>query len=143
MGTTSRRRRYRRDIPGGEFTPYDPKNPEADGLTQAELKKFHLKEPRPITYEDGIMMTAGQHKGAMLLTLLHDAGDDVDAIVYDDDNIKHVANVYAAVLARGKEITAFHYTREEVNIKKFDYGSKKDVTKRWQRLTSVLEEVLN
>lgn len=131
------------DIPGGEFIPYDPEHPERDGLTKDELKKFHLKSPQPITYEDGIMMTAGQHKGAMLLTLLHDAGDDVDAIVYDDDNIKHVANVYAAVLARGKEISAFHYTREAPNIKKFDYGSKKDVTKRWQKLSSVLEEVLN
>lgn len=131
------------NIPGGSFLPYDLENPEKDGLTEAELDKFNLSVPRLITYENGIMMTAGQHKGAMLLTLLHDTKDDVDAIVYDDDNIRHVANVYSAVLARGKEITAFRYTREEPNIKKFDYGSKKDVNRRWRKLTSVLEEVLN
>lgn len=132
-----------RNIPGGNFLPYDPENPEKDGLTKEELDKFNLGTPRPINYENGIMMTAGQHKGAMLLTLLNDSKDDFDAIVYDDDNIRHVANVYSAVLARGKEITAFHYKREEPNIKKFDYGSKKDVNRRWRKLTNVLDEVLN
>jgi hypothetical protein len=131
------------NLPRGEFLPYDLDHPEKDGLTKDEVDKFNLKAAKPINYENGIMMTAGQHKGAMLLTLLHDAGDDVDAIVYDDDNIKHVANVYAAVLARGKEISAFHYTREDKNIKGFDYGSKKDVEKRWRRLSEALEEVLN
>jgi len=132
-----------RDVPGGEYLPYDPEHPEKDGLTKEELAKFHLAKPRPISYDNGIMMTAGQHKGAMLLTLLHDTKDDIDVIVYDDDNIRHVANVYAAVLARGREITAFHYTREDQNIKKFDYDSKKDVTRRWRKLQSVLDEVLN
>jgi uncharacterized protein DUF2608 len=132
-----------RDVPGGEYLPYDPEHPEKDGLTKDEMAKFDLGKPQPISYDDGIMMTAGQHKGAMLLTLLHDTKDDIDAIVYDDDNIRHVANVYAAALARGREITAFHYTREDANIKKFNYGSKKDTTRRWRKLQSVLEEVLN
>jgi hypothetical protein len=132
-----------RDVPGGEYLPYEPDSPEKDGLTKDELTKFHLGKPQKISYEEGIMMTAGQHKGAMLLTLLHDTKDDIDAIVYDDDNIRHVANVYAAVLARGREITAFHYTREDANIKKFNYGSKKDSTRRWRKLHGVLEEVLN
>ena len=130
------------DIPGGTYTPYDPEHPEADGLTPAELAAFHLGKPRPISYENGIMMTAGQHKGAMLLTLLHDASGDIDAVVYDDDNIRHVGGVYAAVLARGKEIAAFHYTREDANVKKFQYGSKRDVDCRWRKLNCVMEEVL-
>ena len=121
-------------MPGGEYLPYDQNNPEKDGLTKDELEKFHLGKPQKISYDDGIMMTAGQHKGAMLLTLLHDTKGDIDAIVYDDDNIRHVSNVYAAVLDRDREITAFHYKREEPNIKKFDYGSKKDTTRRWRKL---------
>jgi Protein of unknown function (DUF2608) len=128
---------------GGNFLPYDPENPVKDGLTKAEIERFHLTKPRPINYENGILMTAGQHKGAMLLTLLHDASNDVDAVVYVDDNILHVANVYAAMLARSKEITAFRYTREEPNVRKFDFGSKKDVDTRWRKLSRVLEEVLN
>ena len=46
-----------------------------------------------MSYENGILMTSGQNKGAMLLMLLHSAKDPVDAVVYDDDNIRHVANV--------------------------------------------------
>jgi len=130
-------------LAGGSFQPYDPENPVKDGLTRAEIERFHLKDPQPISYENGIMMTAGQHKGAMLLTLLHDAASDIDAVVYDDDNIRHVANVYAAMLARGKEITAFHYTREEPNVKKFHYGSKQNVDRQWKQVSTVLEEVLN
>lgn len=132
-----------RKLPEGTFQPYDPNDPVKDGLTKAEIERFHLSDPRPISYENGIMMTAGQHKGAMLLTLLHDAANDIDAVVYDDDNIRHVANVYAAVLARGKEITAFNYTREEPNIKKFQYGDKKYVDQQWKQISKVLEEVLN
>jgi hypothetical protein len=132
-----------KDLPRGSFMPYDPKDPKRDGLTKEELTAYGLKEPKEVTYENGVMMTSGQHKGAMLLTLLHDAGNEVDAIVYDDDNIKHVANVYGAVLARGKEITAFHYTREDANVKKFNYSNKQDVDRRWKKLNSVLEEVLN
>ncbi len=130
------------NVPCGSFIPYELDHPEHDGLTKAEMAKFHLSTPRPISYENGILMTAGQHKGAMLLMLLHNAQDTVDAVVYDDDNIRHVAAVYAAVLARGKEITAFHYTREEANVKKFDYGSKKDVNHRWRMLDRALQEVL-
>jgi hypothetical protein len=131
-----------KNVQTGEFMPYNPEDPVKDGLTKAEIERFHLNKPRPITYENGIMMTAGQHKGAMLLTMLHDAANDIDAVVYDDDNIRHAANVYAAMLARGKEITAFQYTREEPNVRKFDFGSKKDVDARWRKLNGVLEEVL-
>jgi|SRR4051794_3839881 hypothetical protein len=130
------------DVPGGTFLPYDVEHPEKAGLTPAEMKKFHLSEPKPVSYENGILMTGGQNKGAMLLMLLHDAKDDVQAVVYDDDNIRHVANVYTAVRDRGKEISAFHYTREDANVKAFDYGSKKDVNRRWKQLSETLEEVL-
>jgi hypothetical protein len=132
------------DVPAGDFIPYDLDQLEKTGLTKEEAAKFHLApKPRPVNYENGIVMTAGQNKGAMLLRLLNNAQDQVDAVVYDDDNIRHVANVYAAVRDRGQEITAFHYTREDANVKAFDYGSKKDVNRNWQKLTRVLEEVLN
>ena len=48
----------------------------------------------------------------------------------------------AAVRDRGKEVSAFHYTREDANVKKFDYGSKKDVDIAGVNLTRTLEEVL-
>ena len=49
-------------------------------------------------------MTAGQHKGAMLLTLLQVRGRGrFEAVVYDDDNIRHVAYVFAAVPAAARK----------------------------------------
>ena len=71
-----RLRRHRaavHDVPGGDYLAYDPANPEQDGLTADEIKTFKLAEPRPVSYANGIFMTAGQHKGIMLLTLLHHA----------------------------------------------------------------------
>lgn len=130
------------DLPRGEYLPYDLDQPEAGGLTAAEVKKFHLLKPRPISYENGILMTAGQNKAAMLLALLHDVDGDVDAVVYDDDNILHVAAAYSGLLDRGKEVSAFHYTREDANVKRFQYGNKEDVNRRWKQLSNVLEEVL-
>lgn len=132
-----------RDIPGGTYLPYDLDDPAADGLTKNDVAAFHLEEPRRVSYEHGIMMTAGQSKGAMLLTILHRAEMAVQAVVYDDDNIRHVGYVFAAIAGRGQEITAFHYTREDTHIKRFQYGDKEDVGRRWRKLNRTLEEVFD
>src|SRR6478672_2740527 len=76
-----------RDISSGEYLPYDPKDPEKSGLMPAELVKYKLGEPRPVLYANGCFMTAGQHKGMLLLTLLKHAKYDIKAIVYVDDNV--------------------------------------------------------
>jgi hypothetical protein len=131
-----------KEVHDGTFAPYDIDHADGAGYTPGEVAKFHLAKPKPVSYQNGILMTSGQNKGAMLLMLLHGAKDPVDAIVYDDDNIRHVANVYTALRDRGLEAAAFHYTREDANVKKFDYGSKKDVDHRWRQLTRTLEEVL-
>ena len=131
-----------KEVHDGTFAPYDIDHADGAGYTPGEVAKFHLAKPKPVSYQNGILMTSGQNKGAMLLMLLH-VKDPVDAVVYDDDNIRHVANVYTALRDRGQEVSAFHYsTREDANVKKFDYGSKKDVDHRWRQLTRTLEEVL-
>ncbi|HEX4414711.1 MAG TPA: DUF2608 domain-containing protein [Lacipirellulaceae bacterium] len=131
-----------RDAAHGTFVPYDAEHLDGSGLTKDEVHKFQLSKAKPVNYENGILMTSGQNKGAMLLVLLNQAKEQPEAIVHDDDNIRHVANVYTAVHDRGHEITAFHYTKEDANVKAFDYGSKKGVDKRWRKLTKTLEEVL-
>ena len=129
------------NLPNGPYLPYDLHDLESDGLTRRDVSAFGLKEPKPITYDGGIMMTAGQPKGAMLLSILYHAEPEIDAIVYADDHIRHVAYVFAAAAGRGIEITAFHYTREEPRVKRFQYGDKKDVGRRWRKLNRTLEEV--
>jgi hypothetical protein len=131
-----------RNLPGGSYLPYDLGDLEADGLTEQDVTAFDMTEPKPVTYENGIYMTAGQPKGAMILSLLHHADADIRAIVYADDHMRHVAYVFAAVAGRGDEITGFHYTREEPRVKRFQYGDKEEVGRRWRRLSRALEEVL-
>jgi hypothetical protein len=130
------------NLPRGAYLPYDLDDLEADGLSRRDAIALDLQPPKPITYEGGIMMTAGQPKGAMLRTILHHADADIRAIVYVDDHIRHVAYVFAAIAGRGREITGFHYTREEPRVKRFHYGDKQDVVRRWRALNRALDEVL-
>jgi hypothetical protein len=128
-------------LPRGTYLPYDLENLQADGLAEKDVTAFGLTEPRPVSYENGIYMTAGQPKGAMLLAILHYAQPDIRAIVYADDHIRHVAYVFAAAAGRNLEVIAIHYTREDARVKRFQYGDKDEVGRRWRRLNRVLEEV--
>jgi hypothetical protein len=128
-------------LPRGTYLPYDLENLEADGLAERDVAAFGLTDPRSVSYENGIYMTAGQPKGAMLLAILHHALPDIRAIVYADDHIRHVAYVFAAAAGRNREITSIHYTHEDARVKRFQYGDKEDVGRRWRRLSRTLEEV--
>jgi hypothetical protein len=130
-----------RNLPGGSYLPYDLDDLAADGLTERDVSAFGLTEPKPVTYENGIYMTAGQSKGAMLRAILHHADADIRAVVYADDVIRHVAYVFAAVAGRGGEVTGFHYTREEPRIKRFQYGDKEEVARDWRKLNRALQDV--
>jgi hypothetical protein len=110
-------------------------------LTDAEVESFGLKPAKPVSYEDGVMMVAGQNKGAMLITLLARSDRDVQAIVYADDHGRHVAGVFSALVGRKIESTVFHYQREDTRVQAFQFGDKNDVTRRWHRLRDTLDEV--
>jgi len=133
-------------LPTGElackdFVPYDLDSIQASGLTAEEAALFGLKKPRPVSYSQGVYMTAGQHKGAMLLALLAKSEQQFKAVVFVDDHGRHVLRVFDALVRRGVDITAFHYQREDDNVKRFQYSDKKDVTTRWRRLDKTLSEV--
>jgi predicted enzyme involved in methoxymalonyl-ACP biosynthesis len=55
-----------------------------------------LGPARPVSYMDGIFMGAGQHKGAMLRTLLHKTNRLVKAVVFVDDTPKHCDRMHEA-----------------------------------------------
>lgn len=129
------------DPPCGVFAPYDLDALENSGLTAEEAARFDLGSPRGITFERGLMMTAGQHKGAMLLTMLALSERQFKAVVFVDDHGRHVLRVYDALAGRGINVAAFHYKREDANVDRFKYGDKKDVAKRWRKLDRTLQEV--
>jgi len=113
------------------YLAYDPKDPEKAGITAAEVAKYKLPAPRPVIYANGIFMTAGQHKGMMLLTLLKKSTRDIKAIIYVDDNVRHVGNVFSAAVARNIEAEVFHYQREDTRVQRFQYSDKHEVDDAW------------
>ena len=126
------------------YAPYDMKNLQASGLNEAEAKLFGLKDnPRLVSYGKGIFMSAGQHKGAMLLTVLEKAKVKPKAVVFVDDHGRHVNRVYDALSRRGIESTVFHYHKEDDNVKRFRYSDKSDVARRWGLLQDALGEALS
>jgi hypothetical protein len=129
------------DVPKEEYLAYDSAKPEKSGLTAADVAKYKLGAPRPVLYTNGIFMTAGQHKGIMLLTLLKKAARDIKAIVYVDDNVRHVGSVFSAAVARHIEVSSFHYQHEDVRVQRFAYGDKTAVDDAWQAVKRSIHEV--
>lgn len=128
-------------VPDGVFMPYDPNKPGEVGLTKDELRLFALRKPREASLANGVFMTSGQHKGAMLLTAMHRAERMPKAVVFVDDHGRHVHRVFDALVRRGVETTVVHYRREDDRVASFRYGDKDEVTRRWRRLESAIEEV--
>ena len=128
-------------VPSASYLAYDPAKPEKSGLTAEEIAKYKLGTPRPVLYANGVFMTAGQHKGMMLLTLLKNATRDIKAIVYVDDNVRHVGNVFSAAVARNLEVSSFHYQHEDVRVQRFQYGDKTAVDAAWQAVQRSAKKV--
>jgi Protein of unknown function (DUF2608) len=121
-----------RDLPEGEYLPYDSEHPEKSNLSVEDLKNYKLlNKPNPVLYTNGVFMTAGQHKGMMLMTLLKKSPRDIKAIVYLDDNVRHVGAVFSAAVARNIEISSFHYQYEDDRVKRFQYGDKANMDAEW------------
>lgn len=132
-----------RDLPGGLYQPYDPEEPHAHGLTPKEVAACEVDIPRPVSYADGMFMGAGQHKGAMLFSLLHHAVPEIRAIVFVDDHQRNIERVSEMAASRGIEITAFRYAREDAKVRAFQNGHKRDVDRRWRCLERTLNAVFD
>lgn len=127
----------------GLFMPFDPEQPEAHGLN-AKIIEGIKSRLRPVTYSNGIFMTAGQHKGYMLRTLLarSSSKDDIKAVVFVDDHEKHTKRMKDALQDQGVDISVFHYTREAGNVNKFHNSSKRHVVEDWNQLKEFIDGVL-
>jgi hypothetical protein len=88
-------------------------------------------------------MTAGQHKGVMLLTLLNDATRDIRAVVFVDDNVRHVGSVFTSAVDRDLEVTVFQYQREDLRAQRFAYSDKRDVTDRWRSVKQSIDDTFS
>jgi hypothetical protein len=120
------------------YMPYDPAAPAAAGISAREVSTLKLDKPQQVSYRNGIMMTSGQHKGIMLVTLLHRAAEPVKAVIFVDNRADHVAGVVDQMQEEGVEATGLVYTREDNEIKAFAYGPKDEYTAAWRELSGSL-----
>lgn len=121
--------------------PYSLEHPEESGLNAADLKRFKLGAPLPVRYEAGVFLADGQHKGAMLRTLIHKTGRRVRAVVFVDNDARHCDRVQNAFADQGLEVVTFRYSREDENSRRFNEGDKTQVSSAWRKLHSSLKEV--
>lgn len=92
------------------------------GFTDDELTCFKGRgrlTGEKVLYEDGVYMTSGQHKGAMLRLLLARTGLRVSAIVFVDDTHKHLPGMVAAFEGVGVPVHAFYYTATHPDVAAF------------------------
>jgi hypothetical protein len=136
----------------GTYLPYRVDNIEESGLLQEEAEAFlakdknaspvELKAPRPVSYSQGIYLTAGQHKGAMLRMLLEKSEKAYRAIVFVDDHKHNVDRVFAAFEDTDVEIVTYRYSREDENVKRFREGEKDTVRKQWNHIKETIIKAL-
>ena len=98
-----------------------------------------VEDGRASLYEDGVFMTAGQHKGQMLSVLLQKTGTRMPGvIVMVDDKQKNLDAVKETFSAINVPVHAWRYTGEDNNVREFN-AEQADLL--WQSIGDALRQV--
>ena len=98
-----------------------------------------VADGRMSRYEDGVFMTAGQHKGQMLYALLQKTGTSLpSAIVMADDKQKNLDAVKETFSALDVPVRAWRYTGEDENVAGFD---PEQAYTEWQAIEDALRQI--
>ncbi len=128
------------EVRRGLFKPYVVSKPEHHGLSAEVMAQ--LGPPRDVSYANGIYMTAGQHKGYMLKTLLARSNRSFKTIVFVDDHGKHTDRMHDSFANDTLDLATFRYGQEDGNVSNFNKSSKKHVVHDWNRLKAYIDQVL-
>jgi len=95
---------------------------------------------RTARYEDGVFLTAGQHKGDMLRALLEKTGTPRPAVVVmADDKERNLRAVMETFEGTGTAVHAWRYSREDGVVSSFD---RDEATELWLQIKPALRKVL-
>jgi hypothetical protein len=98
-----------------------------------------VQDGRFSRYEDGVFLTAGQHKGQMLLSLLEKTGTRVPTvIVMIDDKQKNLDAVKETFSALNIPVRAWRYTGEDENVRNFDTDQ---ANAQWKSIEPALRQI--
>ena len=104
-----------------------------------ETSFIPVEKGRLSRYEDGVFMTAGQHKGRMLNTLLKKTGTAMPAvIVVVDDKQKNLAAVEETFDALDIPVHAWRYSAEDDHVNGFDPDK---AAAQWQSIETALRQI--
>lgn len=94
---------------------------------------------RPALYEDGVFLTAGQHKGIMMKALLDRTQHPYPSIIImADDKADNLAAVMETFTGTGTWVHAWRYTAEDSNVAAFD---GRQAAAQWDELEPALESI--
>ena len=94
---------------------------------------------RPVRYEDGVFLTAGQNKGVMLQALLLKTATPWPAIIImADDKVKNLQDMLDAFHDNGTSVQAFRYRAEDARVAAFD---GEEAAQQWTRAEPALLEL--
>jgi len=98
-----------------------------------------VENGRMSRYEDGVFMTAGQHKGEMLYALLKKTGTTMPAvIVMADDKQKNLDAVKETFSTLEVPVHAWRYTIEDANVEGFD---PEQAHAEWKSIEAALRQI--
>jgi hypothetical protein len=90
-------------------------------------------------YEDGVFMTAGQHKGKMLSALLQKTRTELpDVIVIADDKQKNLDAIKETFSALDVPVRAWRYSGEDENVAGFDTAK---ANAEWESIEAALRQI--
>lgn len=124
----------------GNYLPYNISDLAASGLTEKDVSVAGLREARPVSFMNGIYMTAGQNKGIMLKTLLNRWKKSFQAIVFADDHQRHVDRMQA-IMGELVDLTTYRYGAIDPDVKRFNESDKKTVTEQWYKLQDTIKAI--
>lgn len=119
------------DGAGYSYLPYSLEYPERSGLNREDINKFKLGPPRPVVFNQGVFMTQGQHKGAMLKTLLARMKRPFKAILFIDDRSGHIEAMRMMATTVSQDIFSVHFNLSETWTLPFLEGDKSKVERDW------------
>jgi hypothetical protein len=98
-----------------------------------------VEDGRLSRYEDGVFMTAGQHKGDMLYHLLQKTGTKLPAvIVMVDDKQKNLDAVKETFEPLDLPVRAWRYSGEDENVESFDHQR---ANAEWTSIEDALRQI--
>ena len=90
-------------------------------------------------YEDGVFLTAGQHKGEMLYALLEKTGTPLPrVIVMIDDKQYNLDAIKETFSALNIPVRAWRYTGEDKNVREFKTDQ---ADKQWKAIDAALRQI--